>query len=368
MGRARPPPTRVGLALRLGAAANATGAAACEVSFAPANRTLGAGAFDGWPARALPQPGGAASVELRIFLDRSIAEVYSAGAALTARCSIAPVEAARAAVGVAVFAEGAAAGSLAAWRLGATVPRRVGAVQLGSAFPIYVGCTAPVPRVGSRSSWSSARPKSRGFGGRSARALRSWASLTIARCSVAPSRTPWLTRLRSSIASGACLNVRRWCARAMPAAASTSALRSPIVSVARTPLSAMLARERPHAHADGADVLHADVVPRSKRFGVVALEREREPRLEHLARELRKLGLRERARAREVELEHRALDVGRRRPREREVQAGALEHDAERAEADAPAARAGRPRRRALRSTRASLAGQSSSAVTRAAS
>ncbi len=120
---ARPPPTRVGLALRLGAAANATGAAACEVSFAPANRTLGAGAFDGWPARALPQPGGAASVELRIFLDRSIVEVYSAGAALTARCSIAPVEAARAAVGVAVFAEGAAANfSLAAWRLGSMYP------------------------------------------------------------------------------------------------------------------------------------------------------------------------------------------------------------------------------------------------------
>lgn len=59
---------------------------ACTVGYTVAGRTLAVnGSSRAWPADIIPQPS-PDTVHLHVFLDRSIIEVYSGGAAVTARC------------------------------------------------------------------------------------------------------------------------------------------------------------------------------------------------------------------------------------------------------------------------------------------
>ena len=64
-----------------------------------------------------PQPGGPGTATLRIFVDRSIMEVYSGGAAMTSRIGFKTVAAATAAIGVDLWCDGGSAKLLAldAW-------------------------------------------------------------------------------------------------------------------------------------------------------------------------------------------------------------------------------------------------------------
>ena len=63
---------------------------ACTVGFTVADRTLSVeGSSRAWPADIVPQPT-PSTVHLHVFLDRSIIEVYSGGAAVTARCLLPP--------------------------------------------------------------------------------------------------------------------------------------------------------------------------------------------------------------------------------------------------------------------------------------
>jgi sucrose-6-phosphate hydrolase SacC (GH32 family) len=61
----------------------------CDVAWTPRHArgggSLSVGAYHGWPANVLPQPSPSV-VELHIFLDRSVLEVYSGGAAVSQRC------------------------------------------------------------------------------------------------------------------------------------------------------------------------------------------------------------------------------------------------------------------------------------------
>lgn len=68
-----------GLALRVGDTTS------CKVGYTPATKTLNAPGENSWRADITPQPS-ADTVSLRIFLDRSIIETYTGGAALTSRC------------------------------------------------------------------------------------------------------------------------------------------------------------------------------------------------------------------------------------------------------------------------------------------
>ena len=100
-----------GVAVRVGG--NNTAAAA--VGYRPSTRSMGVGELRGassvkldWGADIAPQPGPPRTVELRIFLDRSVVEVFCGGAALTARCNLAAGADPVAAKGVELWAEGGA--------------------------------------------------------------------------------------------------------------------------------------------------------------------------------------------------------------------------------------------------------------------
>lgn len=61
----------------------------CDVVYDVVNQTLSVGSStdrEWWPTRVLPQPPG--RVRLHIFLDRSVVEVFTGGAALTGRCML----------------------------------------------------------------------------------------------------------------------------------------------------------------------------------------------------------------------------------------------------------------------------------------
>ena len=69
--------TSFGLSLRSDGASGG-----CKVGWSPGTSSI---APAGWKADILPQPQ-AGTVELHVFLDRSIIETYTGGAALTSRC------------------------------------------------------------------------------------------------------------------------------------------------------------------------------------------------------------------------------------------------------------------------------------------
>jgi beta-fructofuranosidase len=112
-----------GVALRAGGG----NTAAAAVGYRPATQCMGIGVLGDastarieWKADVAPQPAHG-TVELRIFLDRSILEVYSGGAAFTARCNLAAEADAAAATGVELWAEGGADAQLVrleAWGMG----------------------------------------------------------------------------------------------------------------------------------------------------------------------------------------------------------------------------------------------------------
>ena len=114
-----------GVVLRAGTGANATGLIAAAggyfVAYTPAKSAIGFGpqrAAGNWFAGMAPQPSGKDTVTLRIFLDRSIVEIYSGGAAFTSRIRL-PAATARAALGVDLWAVGGSARliSLQAWNM-----------------------------------------------------------------------------------------------------------------------------------------------------------------------------------------------------------------------------------------------------------
>ena len=70
-----------GLTLRVSDETNST----CKVGYTPATKTLIAPGENSWGAAITPQPT-PGTVSLHIFLDRSIVETYTGGAALTSRC------------------------------------------------------------------------------------------------------------------------------------------------------------------------------------------------------------------------------------------------------------------------------------------
>ena len=108
----------------------ATTTFSCDVGWTPSNRAapLSVGGTAAWPATILPQPT-PGTVRLHIFLDRSVLEVYTGGAAVTQRCLLPPalwrrlkasgVSPARAAT-IDAYALGGDATllSLESWRLG----------------------------------------------------------------------------------------------------------------------------------------------------------------------------------------------------------------------------------------------------------
>jgi len=112
-----------GVALRVGGG----NTAAAVVGFRPSTHSIGVGrlanvstAHFTWKADIAPQPVKGV-VQLRIFLDRSVIEIYTGGAALTARSNLAAGADASAAQGVAIWAEGGADAnlvSLEAWGMG----------------------------------------------------------------------------------------------------------------------------------------------------------------------------------------------------------------------------------------------------------
>ena len=78
--------TSFGISLRVGSGDDFKG---CDVGYAPATQSIIApGAGAGWFAGITPQPGAPQTATLHVFLDRSIIEVYSGGAAFTARCAL----------------------------------------------------------------------------------------------------------------------------------------------------------------------------------------------------------------------------------------------------------------------------------------
>jgi sucrose-6-phosphate hydrolase SacC (GH32 family) len=114
--------SRFGLALRVGG----NNTAATLVGYCPETRSMGIGALDhmssiklDWKADIISQPT-LDVVELHIFLDRSVVEVFSGGAALTGRCNLPPNADAAEARGVQLWSEGGADAqllSLEAWAM-----------------------------------------------------------------------------------------------------------------------------------------------------------------------------------------------------------------------------------------------------------
>jgi beta-fructofuranosidase len=121
-GGAAPANSSFGVALRVGGG----NTAAAAVGYRPGTRRMGVGRLGDastvrleWAADVAPQPASGV-VELRIFLDRSVLEVYSGGAAFTARCNLDAQADAAAATGVELWAEGGDAQlvRLEAWGMG----------------------------------------------------------------------------------------------------------------------------------------------------------------------------------------------------------------------------------------------------------
>jgi len=115
--------TAFGLSLRVAAPHAPAAAFSCNVGFAPAAKaivTMAAGRVSSpWRANIAPQPV-AGQLQLHVFLDRSIIEIYSGGAAFTQRCLLPKgVDGARA-VGVDLWAVGGTAKMvrLEAWEMG----------------------------------------------------------------------------------------------------------------------------------------------------------------------------------------------------------------------------------------------------------
>ena len=114
-----------GIALRVGGG----NTNAVAVGYRPSTQSMGIGTFSldsvptallNWKANLVPQPSKDV-VELHLFLDRSVIELFSGGAALTGRCNLAAKANASEAQGVDVWADGGAGTnlvSLDAWDIG----------------------------------------------------------------------------------------------------------------------------------------------------------------------------------------------------------------------------------------------------------
>ena len=100
------------------------GAGGVYIAYCPASQSIGWGASPSaakcnWFAGIAPQPGGAGTATLRIFLDRSVLEVYTGGAAATSRILL-PADTAASADGVDLFAVGSAVrlAAFESWSMG----------------------------------------------------------------------------------------------------------------------------------------------------------------------------------------------------------------------------------------------------------
>ena len=92
--------------------ADGTDAGGVYIAYCPASQSIGWGSSPSatkcnWFAGIAPQPSGAGTATLRIFLDRSILEVYTGGAAATSRIML-PADTAASADGIDLFAMGSA--------------------------------------------------------------------------------------------------------------------------------------------------------------------------------------------------------------------------------------------------------------------
>ena len=96
--------TSFGISLRVGGGSK--GGPVCTIGYSPTTELIMYEPGNGrWKAGITPQPT-ADTVQLHIFLDRSIVEVYTGGAALTAGCRLPSWEAGAAAQGIDVWSKG----------------------------------------------------------------------------------------------------------------------------------------------------------------------------------------------------------------------------------------------------------------------
>lgn len=106
--------TSFGVSLRIGVGGNSN--KGCQIGYSPSSKTI---TPEGWRADIAPQPT-SETVELHIFLDRSIVETYTGGAALSSYCGLADWKDGAAAKGVDLWAVGGSAKLLKfeAWTMG----------------------------------------------------------------------------------------------------------------------------------------------------------------------------------------------------------------------------------------------------------